>query len=274
MSRCCPCSAASWASLWREILRFLHQRSRFVAALVRPLIWLFIVRRRLPLGARRLDHRRPTETYILYDDYIIPGLVAMIQLFNGMQGSLSMVYDREMGSMRVLLTSPMPRWFLLICKLLSRHAAVAGAGLCVPADRLALWRSSCRRSGYLTVLPALLISGLMLGGLGLLLSSMIKQLENFAGRDELHHLPDVLHLLGALSAVEGRGSEPDPARHLRPQSLHLRGRADPLRALWPVRKHVSIGGRRLHDRLRGRRDHRLRPIQGHHHPRARAGAPA
>jgi len=31
------------------------------------------------------------------------------------------------------------------------------------------------------VLPALLISGMMLGGLGLLLSSMIKQLENFAG---------------------------------------------------------------------------------------------
>jgi len=36
-------------------------------------------------------------------------------------------------------------------------------------------------SGYLSVLPALLLSGLMLGALGLLLSSVIKQLENFAG---------------------------------------------------------------------------------------------
>ena len=35
--------------------------------------------------------------------------------------------------------------------------------------------------GYLTVLPALILSGLMLGALGLLLSSFIKQLENFAG---------------------------------------------------------------------------------------------
>src|SRR5690606_19469712 len=33
----------------------------------------------------------------------------------------------------------------------------------------------------LTVLPALLLSGLMVGALGLLLSSFIKQLENFAG---------------------------------------------------------------------------------------------
>jgi ABC-2 type transport system permease protein len=35
--------------------------------------------------------------------------------------------------------------------------------------------------GYINVLPALLLSGMMLGGLGLLLSSLIKQLENFAG---------------------------------------------------------------------------------------------
>ncbi|HSR72374.1 MAG TPA: multidrug ABC transporter permease, partial [Kiloniellales bacterium] len=26
----------------REALRFLHQRERFIAALVRPLVWLFI----------------------------------------------------------------------------------------------------------------------------------------------------------------------------------------------------------------------------------------
>jgi ABC-2 type transport system permease protein len=35
--------------------------------------------------------------------------------------------------------------------------------------------------GYFWLLPALILSGLMLGALGLLLSSFIKQLENFAG---------------------------------------------------------------------------------------------
>src|SRR6185437_2854942 len=33
--------------------------------------------------------------------------------------SLSMVYDREMGSMRTLMVSPMPRWYLLTSKLLA-----------------------------------------------------------------------------------------------------------------------------------------------------------
>ena len=48
-----------------------------------------------------------------------PGLCAMIQLFNGMQSSLTMVYDRETGAMRTLLVSPFPRWFLLGSKLVA-----------------------------------------------------------------------------------------------------------------------------------------------------------
>ena len=35
--------------------------------------------------------------------------------------------------------------------------------------------------GYLLVLPVLVVTGLMLGALGMLLSSTIRQLENFAG---------------------------------------------------------------------------------------------
>jgi ABC-2 type transport system permease protein len=165
--------------VWREALRFVHQRSRFVSALVRPLIWLFVFAAgfRAVLGVAIIP---PYETYILYDEYIMPGLIAMIQLFNGMQSSLSMVYDREMGSMRVLLTSPMPRWFLLVSKL------AAGALLSLPQVYVflliaRLYGIEPPNWGYFTVLPALLLSGLMLGALGLLLSSMIRQLENFAG---------------------------------------------------------------------------------------------
>ncbi|WP_395682866.1 ABC transporter permease [Inquilinus sp.] len=165
--------------LWREALRFVHQRTRFISALVRPLVWLFIFAAgfRSVLGVSIIP---PYETYILYDEYIVPGLIAMIQLFNGMQSSLSMVYDREMGSMRVLLTSPMPRWFLLLARLL------AGTLLSLPQVYVFLaiariWGVEPPPMGYVTVLPALVLSGLMLGALGLLLSSAIRQLENFAG---------------------------------------------------------------------------------------------
>ncbi|CCJ06049.1 ABC transporter permease [Methylocystis sp. SC2] len=166
--------------VWREGLRFLHQRERFVSALVRPLVWLFIFAAgfRQVLGVSIIP---PYETYVLYEVYIAPGLMAMIQLFNGMQSSLSMVYDREMGNMRTLLVSPFPRWFLLSSKLL---AGVAVSILQVYAFLLIayFWEiEPPTKWGYLALLPALALSGLMLGALGMLLSSLIKQLENFAG---------------------------------------------------------------------------------------------
>ena len=91
--------------VWREGLRFIHQRERFISALVRPLVWLFIFAAgfRQVLGVSIIP---PYETYVLYEVYIAPGLIAMIQLFNGMQSSLTMVYDRETGGMRTLLVSP------------------------------------------------------------------------------------------------------------------------------------------------------------------------
>jgi len=163
----------------REILRFVHQRERFLGALVRPLIWLFVFAAgfRAALGIAIIP---PYETYITYEVYIVPGLIGMIQLFNGMQGSLSMVYDREMGSMRVLLTSPLPRGFLLFCRLL---AGVVVSVLQVYAFLAICWVYGIDLpvAGWLTVLPALILNGLMLGALGMLLASHIKQLENFAG---------------------------------------------------------------------------------------------
>ena len=169
----------AWGIARRELLRFVHQKERFFSALVRPLVWLFIFAAgfRSVLGVSIIP---PYETYILYETYVVPGLAVMIQLFNGMQSSLSMVYDREVGSMRVLLTSPFPRWFLLLAKLLA-GVLVSILQVYVFLAIAWFWEVEAPLAGYLAVFPALLLSGLMLGAMGLLLSSIIKQLENFAG---------------------------------------------------------------------------------------------
>lgn len=163
----------------REWLRFFQQRSRFLSALVRPLLWLLVFAAgfRAALGVSIIP---PYSTYITYETYILPGLCCMILLFNGMQGSLSMVYDREMGSMRVLLMSPLPRPFLLLCKLL----ATALVSLIQVYAFLAIaWCFDIRPPlwGLLAAAPALLLAALLLSSLGLLLSNGIRQLENFAG---------------------------------------------------------------------------------------------
>lgn len=170
---------ALFAISQRETVKFWHQRGRLISALVRPGLWLIVFAAGFQnvFGVSIIP---PYETYIEYQVYIAPGLLGMVLLFNGMQSSLAMVYDREMGLMRLLLTAPQPRWFLLLCKLiagtlLSILQAYAFLILCVVFQVDLPW------SGGLYVLPALILSGMMLGALGLLLSVYVRQLENFAG---------------------------------------------------------------------------------------------
>ncbi|MEI4470330.1 ABC transporter permease [Frigidibacter sp. MR17.24] len=167
------------AIILREFLRFLGQRGRFVSALVRPLVWLLVFAAgfRAALGLSIIP---PYQTYITYETYIVPGLCGMICLFNGMQSSLSLVYDREMGSMRLLLTAPLPRWWLLTAKLVAGSLISVLQCLAFLAIAAA-FGISMNISGYLFAIPAIFAAALMLGALGLLLSSQIRQLENFAG---------------------------------------------------------------------------------------------
>ena len=163
----------------RESVKFVHQTGRLISALVRPTLWMVVFAAGFQnvFGVSIIP---PYQTYIEYQVYIAPGLLAMVLLFNGMQSSLAMVYDREMGIMRLLLTAPLPRWYLLLCKLLagtilSVLQAYAFLAVC------ALFRVDLPWSGWLYALPAMLLGGMMLGALGLLLSVHIRQLENFAG---------------------------------------------------------------------------------------------
>ena len=171
----------------RETTKFFQQKGRLFSAFVRPALWLFV----FAVGFRGVYGVDAGEPYLQrsvnYEYYILPGLACMVLLFSGMQSSLSMVYDREMGIMRLLLTAPLPRWYLLTAKLLSGTflsvlQAYAFLIICLPFD----WWTGLRVGfnetlSWLYIFPALILTGMMLGALGLLLSVHIKQLENFAG---------------------------------------------------------------------------------------------
>lgn len=163
----------------REIHKFLRQPGRLASSLVRPLLWMVV----FAAGFRQmpdLGNVMPFNPDLDYRLYMVPGLALMVCLFNGMQSSLAMVYDREMGVMRLLLTAPLPRGYLLACKL-------AGGAFLSVLQALAymiivvVWGIGLSPWQVLTALPALALGALMLSAFGLMLSVYIKQLENFAG---------------------------------------------------------------------------------------------
>ena len=163
----------------REIMKFLRQTERLLSALVRPALWLLVFATGLHdvLGVSIIP---PYKTYTTYQEYIVPGLIGIIVLFQCMQSALSMIYDREAGVMRVMLVSPLPRSFLLFAKiaaasilsLLQVYAFLIVARLF--GVELPLW-------SWIGILPTVLLAGLMLGSIGLLVSVYTPQIENFAG---------------------------------------------------------------------------------------------
>src|SRR5690606_12180983 len=152
---------------------------RLASALVRPALWLVV----FAVGMQNLFGVAPIEpysTYIPYQVYIVPGLLGMELLFNGMPSSLSLVYDREVGTMRLVLTAPLPRWYLLFCKLIAGTvlSVIQGYAFLVVAHFVG---ASITCIGWLQVLAALFVGGFALGAIDLLLSVYIRQVDNFAG---------------------------------------------------------------------------------------------
>lgn len=163
----------------REIHKFLRQPGRLVSSLVRPALWLVVFAAGFQnvFGVAILP---PYETYVEYRVYMVPGLVMMICMFNGMQSSLAMVYDREMGVMRLLLTAPLPRAYLLACKLLGTTFLSVLQVLAFFLLALLLGIDLSLRQ-IAVAMPVVALGALMLSAFGLMLSVYVRQLENFAG---------------------------------------------------------------------------------------------
>ena len=164
--------------VYKELIRFLKQKKPIYSALLRPLLWLFIfsVGFKTALGLAIIP---PYETYITYETYIVPGLVGMVLLFNGMQSSLTMIFDREMGSMKILLTSYINRNYLLFCKMFA--TSIVSLFQAITFLLIAkIYGVDISIYNIVLTIPIIMISSIILNAFALFISSVIKQLENFA----------------------------------------------------------------------------------------------
>tara|TARA_B110000259_G_scaffold43863_1_gene50700 strand:- start:1167 stop:2024 length:858 start_codon:yes stop_codon:yes gene_type:complete len=167
------------AVVGREIFKFMRQPTRLASALVRPLLW-FVVFAAGFHNVFGIAIIPPYETYIEYKVYMVPGLLGMIALFNGMQSSLSLVYDREMGVMRHLLTAPLARGWLLLFKLVA-GASLSLLQMVVFIGIAWLFGVYFTWGHILLALPVMALACVLLAAVGLLLSVYVRQMENFAG---------------------------------------------------------------------------------------------
>jgi ABC-2 type transport system permease protein len=90
---------------WREIARFMRQRSRVTGAFLQPLVFWAL------LGAGLKASFRPSGMPgdMNYMEYFYPGVIILVLLFTAIFATISTVEDRKEGFLQGVLVAPISR---------------------------------------------------------------------------------------------------------------------------------------------------------------------
>ena len=157
-SACAPISPASRASSGARCCATCTSASASSRRWCGPLVWLFIFAAgfRQTLGVSIIP---PYETYVLYEVYVMPGLIGMIQLFNAHAVlAVDGLRPRD-GRHAHAAGQPVPALVPAALQADRRRRRLDRCRSTCSCSSPISGRSSRRRWGYLTVLPALILSG-------------------------------------------------------------------------------------------------------------------
>ncbi len=193
---------ATQAIIGRELTRMLRQRGRLLSAMIRPLIWLLVIGS--GFGAMLQQHGSAD-----YRIFLVPGLLCMVLLFGAMLASLSLVYDKESGVMRMLVIAPFSHYWIILARTTS--AAIAGlVQVLLLIVVLILIGYMPMPDSILLLVLGLVLTSFVCASFGMVIAVFSKSLDNFAvimnfvifpvfflsgALYPLAHLPDWLKLI-------------------------------------------------------------------------------
>jgi ABC-2 type transport system permease protein len=186
-------AGTAWGIVVRDVIRSTRQRSRLLAGLARPFVWVFLVGAGFNGIARLHDG-------LSYQAFAYPGGVVMAALFGGMLTAISTVYDREFGMLRLMLASPSGVGAVLSGRTLS--AALVGSMQAAIVLACAPLAVHLTLGQYAAAAAVLLLVSLVSGTLGLLVAARLTSVENFGGLINVVLFP-LLFLSGALYPTAG-----------------------------------------------------------------------
>jgi ABC-2 type transport system permease protein len=161
-----------WVVAYRELLRFIQERTRMFSSFAMPLLFLVI------FGAgfnRIIGTMTPGVDFI---QFMYPGIIAMTVLMNSVMSGLSVVWDREFGFLKEILVAPLGRSGIVLGKA-AGSAAVAimqGIIMLVLAPFLGVSLSPLM---VIELIPILIVISLSLSGLGVLIASRMRSQQGF-----------------------------------------------------------------------------------------------
>ncbi len=161
-----------WVVAYREILRFVADRSRMVSSFAMPLLFLVI------FGAgfsKTIGALAPGVDYI---QFMFPGIVAMTVLMNSLFSGISVVADKEFGFLKEILVAPISRIGIVLGKAIggSVIALIQALVLLVLAPVVGVALSVHL---LLELAPVVVLLALGLSCLGILIAAFMESQQGF-----------------------------------------------------------------------------------------------
>jgi ABC-2 type transport system permease protein len=150
----------------RELVRFFRQKNRVFGALGQPIIfWLLFG---AGLGSNNLDYA-----------YFFPGTLVMILLFTAIFATISIIEDRREGFLQGVLVAPIPRWAMVLGKVLGGTAIAMLQGLIFLILGLATKQVSTTMFGLFGAVLMMFVVSVALTALGFLIAWRMDSTQGF-----------------------------------------------------------------------------------------------
>lgn len=161
-----------WVIAYRELLRFTQERTRLIASIAMPLMFLVI------FGAGFTRIIGDVVPGIDFVQFMYPGIIAMTVLMSSLTSGLSVVWDREFGFLKEVLVAPLSRTGIVLGKEAGTAVIALGQGLVMLALAPII---GVKIDGVVVVklIPLIVIISLSLSSLGILMASRMRSQQGF-----------------------------------------------------------------------------------------------
>jgi ABC-2 type transport system permease protein len=162
---------AMWALTWRDLVRFLRDRSQVLGAFARPLLWLVFMGKGLSASVQ-------LKGGVGYQHFVFAGAIAMAVLFGGVFQGVTIIWDREFGFLKEVLVAPISRVTIVLGKTLSGTVVTVVQGcltlLFAPVVGLHLAPAS-----LLALLGIIVLLSLGMTAMGVVVATRMQTFEGF-----------------------------------------------------------------------------------------------
>ena len=162
----------TWVVSYRELLRFVNERSRIVSSLAFPLLFLVI------FGAGFANVIGTVAPGVDFIQFMYPGIIAMTVLTSSLFAGVSVVWDREYGFLREIMVAPIGRSGIVLGKAIGA-TVTALLQVVIMLILAPIVGVTLTPAILLGLIPIVAILALALSGLGILIATFMTSQQGF-----------------------------------------------------------------------------------------------